>query len=52
MLCLWDIPLGFNFAILRARMALASLYLCLWHLLLYRAYRLFPLVNPITRFFV
>jgi hypothetical protein len=36
----------FNFAILRARLALASLYPCPWHLLLYQAYRLFPSVDP------
>jgi hypothetical protein len=43
---------NFNRAILRARLALASLYPCLGTCLLYRAYRLFPLVDPIKRFFL
>jgi hypothetical protein len=42
----------FNFAILRARLALASLILVFGTCLLYQAYRLFPLVDPIKRFLV
>jgi hypothetical protein len=42
----------FNFAILRARLAVASLYPCLWHLPAVPSVSTFPLVDAIKRFFV